>query len=386
MKVFRRIGSRMIVPNSNKALNRQSQFLRQREGFTLIELLVVIAIIAVLIALLLPAVQQAREAARKSTCKNNLKQMGIGVATFGEARNALPPMNGAEQNPGWNPSSTAIANGYGNGRGSFFFNLLPYMDQTPMWKKAIAGQTVANGGNTWDAVQIGSGSSAYVRTTPMPSIICPTDGSLINSFPINQNGGWCGTSYAPNFVVFGTMRLFGNAWGPRYQQGNIPDGTSNTIAVTESIATSNDVQVPPNSNAANLWAFPGVDHGWNWTPVIANVNNFNCVTTAGTPLNISPGVIPNSTHFPLPLTTWTMGNTGAMVPTGTCIVLTAGPQKGRIDQSTANKRLSHSMHAGGQVHTLMMDGGVKAITSNVDGQNIWAMLLLPDDKKTIGEF
>ncbi|MFK7777105.1 MAG: DUF1559 domain-containing protein, partial [Gimesia sp.] len=63
---------------------------QRRSGFTLIELLVVIAIIAILIALLLPAVQQAREAARRSSCKNNLKQIGLAMHNYHDTHRTLP--------------------------------------------------------------------------------------------------------------------------------------------------------------------------------------------------------------------------------------------------------------------------------------------------------
>ena len=63
---------------------------KQPSGFTLIELLVVIAIIAILIALLLPAVQAAREAARRSECRNNLKQIGLGLNNYHGNFNACP--------------------------------------------------------------------------------------------------------------------------------------------------------------------------------------------------------------------------------------------------------------------------------------------------------
>jgi prepilin-type N-terminal cleavage/methylation domain-containing protein len=61
-----------------------------RKAFTLVELLVVIAIIGVLVALLLPAVQAARESSRRTQCANNLKQLGLGVATFEDTNKQLP--------------------------------------------------------------------------------------------------------------------------------------------------------------------------------------------------------------------------------------------------------------------------------------------------------
>jgi len=63
----------------------------RRRAFTLIELLVVIAVIAILIALLLPAIQAARDAARRNTCKNNLKQIGLGLHNYHDRYRTFPP-------------------------------------------------------------------------------------------------------------------------------------------------------------------------------------------------------------------------------------------------------------------------------------------------------
>lgn len=65
--------------------------IRVRRAFTLLELLVVVAIIGILASLLLPAIQKTMVKARQTWCASNLRQLGIGLASFAhDHQNAYP--------------------------------------------------------------------------------------------------------------------------------------------------------------------------------------------------------------------------------------------------------------------------------------------------------
>src|SRR5262245_219980 len=102
--------------------------IRGRRAFTLVELLVVIAIIAVLIGLRLPAVQQVRSAAARASSTNNLRQIGLAVHTFGDARGDRLPNPADPLNPAF-PATTAYPWNQATGP---LFQLLPFLEQAAL--------------------------------------------------------------------------------------------------------------------------------------------------------------------------------------------------------------------------------------------------------------
>jgi len=113
---------------------------------------VVIAIIAILIGLLLPAVQKVRDAASRARCQNNLKQIGLGLHNYHDAKGRFPA---AVYNYRVNATSEKDSRLWK----SWMAQILPYVEQDALAKDTEAKNSGAApppadgayGNATWDA-------------------------------------------------------------------------------------------------------------------------------------------------------------------------------------------------------------------------------------------
>lgn len=153
----------------------KSRVVVNRLAFTLIELLVVIAIIAILVALLLPAVQQAREAARRSSCKNNLKQIGLALHNYHDVYGMFPA--GYLRNPTRNGDP---AFGWGT-------SILPYIEQEALYS------ALNTSGRRLRAVVTGADADADLVQKVIPIYRCPSD-TMGN---LNGLRFWGSSGYSP---------------------------------------------------------------------------------------------------------------------------------------------------------------------------------------------
>jgi len=244
--------------------------MRRRPGFTLIELLVTIAIITVLIAILLPAVQSSRESARQTSCRNNLKQIGLALHNYHDQHRQFPPSstNDVEQG-GWigNPLNRHIH--------SWASLLLPFLED----------------GNLYDTIDYDVSSLDPTNLAAASQIVrgyrCPSyTGS---DFSLDDNYTRFSPQYAiQNYVAMGASHvghLYGQNTGLFRPDGSIyplsttssddiKDGLSNTILITESREQNMMVWIDGGTASvvalryddANSPTYAGPEIALNYTP------------------------------------------------------------------------------------------------------------------------
>lgn len=234
---------------------------RNARGFTLIELLVVIAIIAILVALLLPAVQQAREAARRSQCKNNLKQIGLGLHNYLGVHGVFPIVHQYIGTHDGNPNNAYGGNGF-----SWSALILPFLDQTPLYNEFNFSFPLS------DKTKPEGVANALAAQTVLRSFQCPSDVGPENANKGNRRSdGYVPnqalTNYKANLGSFGgtgnsTNSNRWNGLGGRDRGGSgsfkprdFTDGLSNTIGIGEiSKQVSLAASMYGRLNSNNPWA------------------------------------------------------------------------------------------------------------------------------------
>ena len=232
----------------------------RRSAFTLVELLVVIAIIGVLVAVLLPAVQYAREAARLSSCRNNLKQIGLAFQQYEGVHGVYPPS-----------STTFIENGiWSQQPQSFHLHswaslILPHLEQENLHERIDYNRSSLDAANQ-------AAAATVVSVYRCPSFAGSDDTRELRYLAL-------GSKYAiRNYVAIGGTTVE-NLWkkpdGAIYPQSetrqrDLVDGSSHTFFIAET--REQDAAVWIDGSTASVSTLIYDDASANFSDLVASLD------------------------------------------------------------------------------------------------------------------
>ncbi len=324
--------------------------LLKRHGFTLIELLVVIAIIATLVAILLPAVQQAREAARRSTCKNNLKQIGLALHNYHDTYFSLPP--------GY--TFSGVKGDRNHGSYGWTVAILPFIEQGSLYD-ALVPNSPNQQKDHYKATATAQEIALFQTVIPMlrcPSDVTPpvpgkeyvqmnNDSTFPHHFDVAASNYLAmagdGSPTISNTAPYPTTETDGLFWGnSNVKFKDITDGLSNQLMVGE----RDGGPAGPKSDGT-----PGNFHAGNW---------------------VGPGRVTSNSRFGI-------GNNIGRTNT------TINRDYWIIDNETNQGKGFSSLHAGG-TQFVMADGAVRFISENINKAEVYNPLGSREDGLVVGEF
>lgn len=355
-------------------VTNRRRYVANSRGFTLIELLVVIAIIGVLVSLLLPAVQAAREAARRTQCLNNLKQIGLAVHNFHDAKRIVP-------------SSTRPPGLTNAPRISSLVFLLPFLDRANLYNQF--NQNVSWGATENLAVSKQRISSYECPSSPKPDRLdgVPenlTTGSGATGIPWTPTIA-APTDYSPTVSIddrlavtkadgtpgLGYIEKYGEGIIVKNKKGtfaDVSDGLSNTFMYVESAGRpylwrrgKQVSDLPTSVTAGSPPANKYVVNGGGWvrpaSDIIVRGSNYEGDTINGGKFGINAtngfDLLANA-NFPLPAPIGTDGTSEI-----------------------------YSFHTGG-ANVLFGDGSVRLISDSLDFK-LLGQLVTRDQGEVIAE-